>query len=260
VEDSSNDNEKETTKDMTDWYKELGITDPFFADDRVCIVHGDCREVLPQIPDESTTLVVTSPPYNKRGTSGWLVKKVSYPDRLPEPVYQEQQVSVLQECYRCLNNRGAVFYNHRIRYDRQAIFPVSWLSRTSFKIWQEIVLYRRITGNLRGWRYWNVDERIYWLVKNKPLELEQQYAQYTTVWDIRPENGNKVFTAPFPREIPRRVILTASLPNEVVIDPFLGSGTTVIVASKLNRKCIGIEISEEYCELATIRYLRSLSE
>jgi modification methylase len=244
---------------MTLW-NGLELPESYFHDDDVYIIKGDCREVLHLIPSQSVSLVATSPPYNKRGTSGKLVKKVSYPDKLPEKEYQMQQAAILQECYRCLTDNGAMFYNHRIRYDKKAIFPVEWLLQTSFKIWQEIIWYRRITGNLRGWRYWNVDERIYWLVKNKPAEIAQHLAQYTTVWDIRPENGNKSFPAPFPIEIPRRAILTATQDRDTVLDPFFGSGTTAIAAYQLGRKCIGIEISEEYCELATIRYLRSQSE
>jgi len=243
---------------MTKW-NGIELPESYFHDDDVYIIKGDCREVLPQIPNVSISAVATSPPYNKRGTSGQLVKKVSYPDKLPEKEYQKQQVAILQECYRLLGNNGAVFYNHRIRYDGRAIFPTTWLQQTSFKIWQEIIWYRRITGNLRGWRYWNVDERIYWLVKAKPVEISQPLAQYTTVWDIRPENSNKDFPAPFPLEIPRRAILTTTKNGDTVLDPFLGSGTTAVVAKKLNRKCIGIEISEEYCEQATIRYLRSLN-
>jgi len=62
MEDSSNDSEKETAESMSEWYKELGITNPFFADDNVCIVHGDCRNVLSSAP-KCGSAIVTDPPY-----------------------------------------------------------------------------------------------------------------------------------------------------------------------------------------------------
>ena len=57
------------------WYETYGITKPYYSDDAVCIVHGDCREVLPLIPDKSIDLVLTSPPYDnlrEYGGSGFV--------------------------------------------------------------------------------------------------------------------------------------------------------------------------------------------
>jgi len=78
MEDSSNDSEKETAESMSEWYKELGITNPFFADDNVCIVHGDCRNVLSSAP-KCGSAIVTDPPY-ELGFMGksWDSKGVSF--------------------------------------------------------------------------------------------------------------------------------------------------------------------------------------
>jgi len=74
------------------------------------------------------------------------------------------------------------------------------------------------------------------------------------LWDMPCANRKKIgHPAPFPEELPYRCIKLFSYVGDIVLDPFLGSGTTALVAVKLNRKFIGIEIVREYCELALER-------
>ena len=69
------------------------------------------------------------------------------------------------------------------------------------------------------------------------------------VWDIPPASAKQVgHPAPFPEELPRRCMKLFSYVNDVVLDPFLGSGTTMKVAQENRRSCIGIEINQKYCE------------
>jgi len=217
------------------------------------IVCGNCVEVMKTIPDNYIDLVVTSPPYNKKGVGGKLVKKIKYDgntDSMDEKKYQEWQVDVLNELYRVSK---MVFYNHKVRYEKEAIFPTQWIAKTKWKIWQEIVWNRSITGNIRGWRCWNIDERIYWLVKDKPSELNTKLAQYTSIWNIRPEIKRRNHPAPFPQEIANRCLLLGSNGGDIILDPFLGSGTTAVACKMLKRNYIGIEISPEYCQIANDR-------
>jgi site-specific DNA-methyltransferase (adenine-specific) len=74
----------------------------------------------------------------------------------------------------------------------------------------------------------------------------------STVWNLRPEHRNG-HPAPFPVELARRAIRLSSWPGEVVLDPFAGSGTTLLAARQLGRRAIGVEASERYCELAVSR-------
>ena len=226
---------------------------PYYADDAVVIYHADCRDILPLIPEKSIDLGTTSPPYNKRGTSGALVHRVTYADNMPEEDYQSQQIEILNFCHQSLKDNGSFIYNHKIRYDYKAIFPVTWLSRTDLTVWQELIWDRGITGNIRGWRFWNIDERLYWLIKQQPTELSQESARLTSIWRLRPENGIVEHPAPFPIEIPTRIIMALSKAGDTVLDPFLGSGTTAYCAKKLGRKCLGVEIEEKYCEIAAQR-------
>ena len=75
-----------------------------------------------------------------------------------------------------------------------------------------------------------------------------------TVWNISPEKASKLnHVAPFPLEIPIRLIQLYSYENEIILDPFLGSGTTAVACKELHRNFIGIEISEKYCIIARDR-------
>jgi len=202
--------------------------------------------------DGDIQCTVISPPYNKKNIGGALVQKVKYEnynDNKNEEEYQKEQIKILNEIYRVSE---VCFYNHKIRYDKGAIHPIEWITKTKWTLHQEIVWNRKITGNIRGWRCWNIDERIYWLVKKSPKELEQPLAQYTSIWSVPPENNND-HPAPFPIEIAGRCILLGSKEGETIYDAFMGSGTTAIASINTNRNWIGSEISKEYTDLANKR-------
>lgn len=222
------------------------------------IICSDAKDILPKLPDNCIDLTITSPPYNKKEKyGGVLVKEVkydTYKDFLEEEQYQMEQVNILNEIYRITKMGGSLFYNHKVRYENgQMIHPVIWLYKTKWTIWQEIIWNRKIAGNIRGWRFWSVDERIYWLVKGKPKELPSEYAQMTSVWEIRPESGHKNHPAPFPIELPYRIIKAVLHDKGIVLDPFCGTGTTLVVAKILGKDYIGIDISENYVEYAKNR-------
>ncbi|GAB4541238.1 MAG: site-specific DNA-methyltransferase [Thermodesulfovibrionia bacterium] len=227
------------------------------------IIQGDALTVLQSLPDEIVDIGVTSPPYNKgENKKGWLVKNVKYlgaTDKLPEEEYQKNQIAVLNEVFRITKPTGSFFYNHKIRWERGIMLhPMDWLRKTKWVIRQEIIWDRMIAANIRGWRFWQVEERIYWLYKprGKNLigeELKPKHALLTSIWRFPPERENP-HPAPFPIELPARVIF--SIMNEkkgVVIDPYCGSGTTLVAAKILGHVFIGIEISDEYIKYAEER-------
>ncbi|RME11428.1 MAG: site-specific DNA-methyltransferase, partial [Aquificota bacterium] len=211
-------------------------------------------------------LGITSPPYNKKEKhGGWLVSKVvyrGYKDVMSEEDYQIWQVDVLDELYRVVKEGGSFFYNHKVRYENgRMIHPLEWLGKSRWTLWQEIIWNRRIAGNIRGWRFWQVEERIYWLVKGKPRELNPRHAKLTSVWDIRPEQGHKGHPAVFPIELPTRIIHSIFEDRKgIVIDPFCGTGTTLVSAKLLGKDYIGIDISQDYVEYALKRLERAEKE
>lgn len=238
------------------------------------VVIGDALAVLRSLPDNIFDIGVTSPPYNKgERDKGWLVDKVIYDtanDRKGEPEYQQEQIEVLNELYRVTKPGGSFFYNHKLRWVRGwMIHPYQWVSKTKWVIRQEIIWQRKIAGNIRGWRFWQVDERIFWLCKprdgeeNEPIgkELEPRHAKLTSIWEIRPEGKIDWVPDPFPLVLPARCIYSVMDESKgFVIDPYAGSGTTLVAAKLLGHDFLGIEISKEYTKKALERLLNAESE
>lgn len=227
------------------------------------LILGDTLEELKKITSNSIDMGVTSPPYNKQeNKKGWLVKNVKYDtanDKLDELEYQDNQIDVLNELYRVIKEGGSFFYNHKIRWEKgEMIHPYSWLSKTNWVIRQEIIWDRTIAANIRGWRFWQIDERIYWLYKPKDKnligeELLSKHALMTSIWRFTPE-GKNPHPAPFPLSLPLRCIYSILDENDgVVIDPYSGSGTTCLAAKLLNKQYIGIDISKEYIKMSEER-------
>lgn len=227
------------------------------------IILGDVLEILKKIDDNFVDLGVTSPPYNKgEKHKGWLVKNVKYNianDNIPEEVYQEQQIQVLNEIYRVTKPGGSFFYNHKTRWTRgKMLHPFEWLQKTKWTIRQEIIWDRMIAANIRGWRFWQIDERIYWLYKpidgNKiGKELKSKHALLTSIWRFPPERKNG-HPAPFPLVLPARIIHSILDDKKgVILDPYVGSGTTCLAAKLLGSNYIGIDVSKEYVKDAENR-------
>jgi modification methylase len=235
-----------------------------FPDDFVNqILCGDCLEVMKQIPDASLDLIVTSPPYNLKNSTGngmkdgrggkWagaaLVNGYShYDDNLPHEKYVEWQRNCLREMLRLIKEDGAIFYNHKWRVqagllqDRQDIvqgFPV-----------RQIIIWRRKGGfNFNPGYFLPTYEVIYLIAKSK-FKLAPKANAHGDVWEFSQEMKNE-HPAPFPVELIQRII--SSTNAKLVLDPFSGSGTTAVAASSLNREYIGIELSPDYCQLSRQR-------
>ncbi len=136
---------------------------------------------------------------------------------------------------------------------------MEWLRSTKWIIRQEIVWDRMIAANIRGWRFWQVDERIYWLYKPKDghiigKELKSKHALLTSIWRFPPENNNP-HPAPFPLSLPTRAIYSIMDEKKggIIIDPYCGSGTTLLAAKVLGHHYIGIDVSHDYVGYAKKR-------
>lgn len=237
---------------------------PAFQTNTVTLFQGDCATIIPSLTACET--VVTSPPYNlnkvasgggssKRSYDGW------YPDDLPEPEYQAQQKDIVRKLRGV--TAGSIFYNHRIRYawhsrnkhrvPSNIYHPMQWLEE--FPIWCEIIWHRGgTTGHANG-RFRLADERIYQI--GKPRTFNDR--GMTTVWSISPSR-NEGHVCTFPEELVERCILSSTNPGDVVLDPYMGSGTTGIVALRHGRRFIGIERDPSYFNLAQSRIVGAAKE
>lgn len=231
---------------------------------------GDTLALLKTFPDECVDIICTSPPYNKQGAKGKLVKEVKYnnsSDNQPEPNYQGQQIDVLNELFRITKPGGHLFYNHKLRWiDGRMYHPYSLIVPTQWgdKVRQEIIWDREIAANLRGWRFWQVEERIFWCQKGITIgdEIQSRHAKLSSIWSIRPESRFPDHPAPFPVAIPTRCIYSVADDKKglTVLDPYCGTGTTLISAKLLGHNYIGIDCCSDYKEIFQRRLDNNLDQ
>lgn len=239
------------------------------------IICGDCVEVMKTFPDLSVDLVVTSPPYN-------LQKE--YELWRSESQYLSFVKTVLTEIYRVLKVAGRVCWNvpNQIRLNRDGklwspmIKTATLLEQLKFKFFDVVIWDQGYSDSATAWGSWKsasapfirhqcesilVFYKIKWKKRFGVSDLAtKEFMQLTKseLWKISPET-NRLHPAPFPEELAKSCIKLFSFVDDVILDPFVGSGTTCAVAKKLRRRWVGVDVQEEYVRMAKER-LKSLSE
>jgi site-specific DNA-methyltransferase (adenine-specific) len=221
------------------------------------------------IPDNSLHLMITSPPYN--------VSK-DYDDNLSLLEYLSLLKNVLTETYRVLVHGGRACINIA-NIGRKPYVPLSdYISKLmieiGFKMRGEIIWNKGAgAGVSMAWGSWQSasnpvlrDVHEYILVfskgdyQRKQNEKEntitkEQFMEWTkSIWTMSPESAKRVkHPAPYPEELPYRLIQLFSFKNDIILDPFIGSGTTGVSALKSERSFIGYELNDEYKKSAELR-------
>ena len=217
---------------------------------------------MKDIPDKSVDLVVTSPPYNLGASHHTGNKKTqAYRDNLQENVYQKWQIKVLNELFRIVKDDGSLIYNHKNRIKNHIqITPYEWLLKTKWIMKQEIVWFNG-SQNYDKRRFYPMTERVYWLSKMLETKLNNTINHHDlfTKSEWVPVGSKGEHTRASPIKLVTD-ILKCFPDKKIIIDPFLGSGTTAIACLKLNRNYIGIEISPEYCKMAEDRIKEELRQ
>lgn len=244
------------------------MTEPYYEDDLVTLYHGAAEDVLPNLTGVRMTF--TSPPYNTLGktlskpshlfaNNAWLAKvaAMGYADDRSEVEYVAWQGDIASALLDATVPGGSFFYNHKCRWrDMELLHPLD-LVRTfdEWKLRAEIIWDRRASMTFNARMFATSDERIFWMVKPGDSYVWNQVgAGYLSVWQERPEMGKKAnHPCPFPEGIVRRAMLATTNPGDLVLDPFVGSGTVLRVAKDEGRRAIGIEIDERYCEVVAKR-------
>jgi len=246
---------------------------PYYSHAGIQIYHGDCREVLPGLAP--VDCVVTSPPYNQLGSrfpdepSGiWgqsdfgasFVRSVAangYADDMDEDDYQAWQNILFSEIP--TTPTASLFYNHQIRWRaRVLLHPVKWFAPHGWDLVSEIVWDRCGGMMFNAKMFVRFDERVLWFDKGAH-KWNQDAVGFGTVWRIAREQ-DKEHPVAYPQEIPSRCIMAASDIGDTILDPFMGSGTTLVAAQNLGRRAIGIEIEERYCEIAAKRLAQEVMD
>jgi DNA modification methylase len=167
-------------------------------------------------------------------------------------------------CARVLKDDGSLFFNHKpIRYNNKVYHPLKFiLSSKDVELYQEIIWNRKCSPNIRNDIFLPCTERVFWLKKigHKPnfdrSGLSDEYI--SEVWDILPKK-DKSHPAPFPHQLVKNCIAPFSA-DSVVLDPFMGCGTTGEVAVQMHRDFIGIEMDKQYFQVAEQRIYKVLQE
>ena len=246
---------------------------PYFETNLGKLYHGDCLDIMPSVGP--VDLIVTSPPYNMGVSSGGGIKGAgnkglwqaanrgglgegyeSHSDNMPWDQYESWQRDVLSICWSRLKENGAIFYNHKPRcYDGVVRLPLIYNPDLPLR---QIITWVRPNGfNFSISHYLPSYEWILVFAK-KDFRLKSKGASAVSdVWRMTPKS-NKDHPCPFPLDLPMNVLNTTD--GEVTMDPFCGAGTTALACERMNRKWIGIEVSEKYCEMATKRIKAEASQ
>lgn len=245
----------------------------------VTLFEGDCLDLLARLPDGSVRLVITSPPYN--------IGK-SYERRKALDEYLDGQAAVLRECVRVLMPGGSLCWQVGNYVDKGAIVPLDMLlypilsgmgmvmrNRIIWHFEHGLHCTRRLSG-----RY----ETINWYTKGDgyvfhldPIRVPQKYpnkrhykgpARGSFSSNPKGKNPGDVWIFPnvknnhvektihpcqFPVELPERLVLALSNPGDLVLDPYMGAGSTLIAAIRHGRRAAGADIVPEYVALARER-------
>ena len=240
---------------------------PYYEKDGQTIYHGDCLEVMKQFEDKSFDLVLTSPPYNMRTRirngkyttrekSEHFSKKYSdFGDDLPIDKYSDFHREVIKEMLRISKT---VFINFQIvTGSKEAWFHLIGEFNKNIKdiiVWDKGFGQPAMHGSVMNKGY----ELI--LILEDPSKAGRAFTNSTfkrgemqDIWRLGRGGKGKIkgHGALFPETLAKKII--DNWESDLILDPFMGSGTTLVAAKQLGRKAIGIEISEKYCEIAKNR-------
>ena len=240
------------------------------------IINGDCLVELKKIPDRTFDLVFADPPYNLQ-----LKNKLTRPDGSEVNAvddkwdqfesfkkYDEFTISWLKECKRILKKNGALWvigsYHNIFRLG-------TTIQNLGFWILNDVIWNKNNPmPNFRGTRFTNAHETLIWSSKDKKSKYTFNYQslkclnddlQMRSDWTFPicggkerlKKNGKKVHSTQKPEALLHRIILSTTNKDDVILDPFLGTGTTAAVAKKLGRKYFGIEKDKKYFKVANER-------
>ena len=233
----------------------------FYENANVKIFQGDASAVIRELPSESFDLVFTSPPYNlsdpqhsgrypKGGMwEGQIANGYrSHGDNLPHWKYVQWQRGLLLDLWRLITPAGAIYYNHKPR-------PVKGNIRLPLEWWplplRQIVIWNRKCGiNFSKSHYAPFHEWILIGAKPEFSLINRSVSALGDVWTI-PCEQHSDHPAPFPIALPARAIETTGAKR--IVDPFSGSGSTLIAAMRAGVHATGIEKDRTYCQMSADR-------
>lgn len=250
-------------------------------------IYNSSSEHMDEIETGTVDLVVTSPPYNigikygNKTNKGKILesKGIKYDDNMPEDDYRLMLDTVFSECKRVLKDNGSIWVNIKNRCTDGVVIPPFWIQDLFGDMYlKNLIIWNFDWGGSTNKRFAPRYEFVFWFVKNKnkytfnlddvkipalnyrPDRYKSQMKNPTDVWRISMVSGNfeerTAHPSQYPEELVERIILAGTNKGDVVLDPFMGSGTSAVAAKKLGRRYLGYETVREYCDIANERLSR----
>ena len=244
---------------------------------------GDCKDVLKEIPPNSVDLVFADPPYNLSGmgmklignkTGGdWYMVNEEW-DKMTTEEYLDFTNEWVKLCKDVLKENGSIYVCSSYHNIGEIVMA---LKENGFEIRNIITWYKsNAMPNLTHRTFTHASEYVIFATKgekwtfnyekvkqiNPQRSKDGSLKQMRDMWvfplvqgkeRLRNENGRAAHPTQKPEEMLRRIIIASSNENDIVLDPFMGSGTTAVVAERLKRRWIGIEKKKKYVKLANER-------
>jgi adenine-specific DNA-methyltransferase len=263
--------------------KKLRINKKYYQNNIATVFNGDCLDFLVTIPDNSIQLIITSPPYN--------IGK-EYESKVDIDIYKKQQENVINECCRILKNEGSICWEVGNYIDNGEIIPLDILlydifKKNHLKLRNRIIWHfghglhstRRLSGRYETINWFTKSDEYIFNLDN--IRIPQKYpgkkyykgpnrGKYSSnpkgknpsdVWDIPNVKSNHIEKTEHPCQFPislvQRLILSLSNENDIVLDPFLGVGSTGVGGIINNRKIAGAELIPKYYKIAKDRIRRA---
>ena len=219
---------------------------PYYSEPNITIYNGDCLEVMKELEDESIDCIIADPPYGINYSRHITNKRFDF-------IQNDNCLDWLGLCIQGLhrillnNNNLYMFCSwHNVDYFKQSIGKL-------FHI-KNMLVWDKGGGGMGDLRtdYGNVYELIMFACKYPNNQKALNGKRDNNILNFN-RSGNKNHPTEKPVELIKYLINKSTNKNDLILDPFLGSGTTARACKDLGRKCIGIEISKEYCDIAVQR-------
>lgn len=248
------------------------------------VIYLKSSECMNDVEDKSVSLIVTSPPYNINIKYGNNVKNgkvtkskgVKYKDNLKEEDYREMLENVFSECKRVLKDDGSIWVNIKNRYKNNRMMTPFWIEDYFQDMYlKNVLIWNFDWGGSTSIRFAPRYEYVFWFTKDKsdytfnledvkipalnyrPDRYKSQLKNPSDVWRIPMVSGNLQertgHPAQYPEKLIERIILTSTNKDDIILDPFMGSGTSAVVAKQLGRHYIGYEVEKDYIDMANER-------
>jgi site-specific DNA-methyltransferase (adenine-specific) len=225
---------------------------------------GDCLEVMKQIKDNSIDLVITSPPYEDFNGAGY---NGQTKDILFLKIYSEFFDKFMKEVFRVLKENGQFYLNLKNKTLKKKLLTPHWIEFTEgFRLFDfKSYIIWKYAGSFDSTydRFHNDYEIIYHLSKGNDINLNYNFIEkdpLTSIWYIPHFIKDRLHPVQMPEKVAERMIVHGSKKGQLVLDCFMGSGTSAIACINNNRSFIGIELNPKYVEIANNRIKQVLAK